>query len=151
MCCLFEKLLTVSENHKIIIDRSRLLPGVDGAFIQMESMRPIIYLAPYLSGRHLNAIFAEELGHFFSSYGNSCINKTLKADMDSLRCESRAFRFAVDLVMDPFTVFRLLRIKKLNLYELSEYFEVPVSFVIDALKLYEIKLFYPYLESRKEF
>ena len=147
---LYEKLLIISEEHNIIIDRSKVLPGIDGAFIQIEGVQPVIYLAPDLSGHSLNAIFAEELGHFFLSYGNSCVNKTLKNDMDSLRCESRAFRYAVDLVMNPFTVWRLLKVQKFNLYDLSQYYEVPVSFIADALKVFKIRYVYPLVETRKE-
>lgn len=79
-------------------------------------------------------ILAEELGHYFCNalyYINS--NKELKD-----KCELRAKKWAYSVLV-PFQKLQEKITQGLNLYDLADYFEVDIKYMIDCIDFYTEK------------
>lgn len=79
-------------------------------------------------------ILAEELGHYYCNalyYINS--DKALKD-----KCEYRAQKWAYSVLI-PFSKLKEKIIQGLDLYDLSDYFDVDIKYMIDCINFYNEK------------
>lgn len=77
-------------------------------------------------------ILAEELGHYFC-------NAIYFIDTDKIlkrKCELRALKWAYSVLI-PINILKEKISEGLNIYELSDYFEVDYDYMIDCLKFYK--------------
>lgn len=103
----YAKLETLAADLGLVIDSSRILPGVDGAYFRLKNTQPVVYLSPLLSLPQRVSVLAEEIGHHLTSDGDSVI-RFRASDVEVTRSEFRAMKAAVEIVFDDFDLASLM-------------------------------------------
>lgn len=130
---LLSRLETFADKHSITIDRSRAIPRVDGAYFEFKGGISAIYINPALTGNELNAVMAEEIGHYLTSVGDSVFGSQNHGPV-----ESAAMTAAVDLALSREAVLRDIR-GGYSLHEVADRHEVTVPFIRTALDIWRRK------------
>lgn len=74
---------------------------------------------------------AEELGHYFTGCVYSLTDDKIKMD----KAEYKASKWAYSVLV-PFKILKQNISKGMNIYELSDYFDVSVKYMIDCINFY---------------
>lgn len=136
-------LLKMADEHGIIVEYWDFRPPLEAVYWSFPGLPPVIGLARSLfdSRAHFRCVLAEELGHHFTSTGNS-IPLTLFHYRDRLeisRVEYRAMRWAA-LHLMPLDKLRLAFRKGIyERWELAEHFDVTEDMVDFRMALPDIR------------
>jgi hypothetical protein len=81
------------------------------------------------NNKHLE-VLAEELGHHFTSFGNSICVNTYFDKLNVLKCEYKADKWATDTLISDSEIINLINNGVVCVYEMAEILEVPFEVLI---------------------
>ena len=123
-----EKLLQLAEDENIIIHYTDYLPyNLGGLYVEIGGVGPIINILNSIKDNHYEFIevLAEELGHYFTSAGDSLNNVTTYTDkLNVCRCERKALKWACNFLVTKEDLVNALEFGCKSYYEFSEYIGV---------------------------
>lgn len=137
-------LFSLAEDEGIIIEWWDFKPPLEAIYWAANDMPPIIGLANslmYAPKAYFRCVFAEELGHHFTSVGYR-ISRTHLRYRDRIeisRTEYRALRWAAQWLMPLDKLVQTLKQGIVRVCELADYFDVTEDMVIFRLSLPDIK------------
>lgn len=130
------KLYKLAENENILVkEEHRGLPESIRSFFYRECKFNLICLEKRLNRTNKRIVFAEELGHFFTSYGDT-LNLS-KPDFNILsKTEYLARKWAAEFLV-PDRIFKRLLINNLfdmGIYDIAENLGVNIDFLQFSMK-----------------
>lgn len=139
-----EKLFELARNENIDIHWMELQEiGCLGLTIEKEGLPNMIFLDLSLKkNKHkLIKVLAEELGHHFTSYGNSINNiKMYKDKLDVARCENKATKWASFTLVTEEDIINLVNNNVTYVHDMAEILGIDVKTI---MKIFE------YLSKKK--
>ncbi|MGX4600426.1 ImmA/IrrE family metallo-endopeptidase [Faecalimicrobium sp. JNUCC 81] len=133
-----EKLFELARNEKINIHWMGLKEiGCLGLTIEKEGLPNMIFLDSSLKKNNykLIEVLAEELGHHFTSCGNSINSiKTYKDKLDIARCENKATRWASFTLVSEEDIINLVNSNVTCFYDMAEILGVDVKTIMKRLE-----------------
>lgn len=123
-----EKLLQIVSDENIILHYDDSLPyQLEGLYVNIKDVGPAIFLLNKLKQdkhRHIE-ILGEELGHHFTSMGDSISNaSTYRDKLDILKCEKQATDWSTNYIITNKELTKALEYGCNSFYEISEFLNV---------------------------
>jgi hypothetical protein len=135
-----EAMITLAHRENIIVEEFYLDAPLKGVYISQSDRPPIIGLSTAIDDiAEKRSIFAEELGHHFTSVGD-CLPKQFynyAHRMIVSRIEYKALRWAASYLIPDNALLDALRDGLYRPCELAEHFQVLPEIVDIRLKLFE--------------
>lgn len=133
-----EKLLQVVYDENIILHYDDSLPyQLEGLYVNIKDIGPAIFLLNRLKQdkhRHIE-ILGEELGHHFTSVGDSICNaSTYRDKLDILKCEKQATDWSTNYIITNKELTKALEGGCNSFYEISEFLNVNEHIVRDKFE-----------------
>lgn len=132
-----EKLYDLADKNNISIHFFDLTEvGVLGLNIEKEGLPHIIFLDLKLKSNntlHLE-ILAHELGHYFTTVGNTLNNKNYREGLYNNKFENKADKWACEFLVTEEEIINALNKNITNIHELAEYLDVPLNILKKRLE-----------------
>lgn len=133
-----ENLLQVVSDENIILHYDNSLPyQIEGLYVNIRDVGPAIFLLNSLKqnkSRHVE-ILGEELGHHFTSVGDSICNAvTYRDQLDILKCEKKATDWSTNYIITNNELIKALEYGCNSFYEISEFLNVNELVVRDKFE-----------------
>lgn len=126
----YEELLTESDSMNLIV-KEKDIPGYGGRICNNR-----IAIHKGLSSQSEKAcVLAEELGHYHTTYGNILD----ESDISNRKQELRARAWGYDKQIGLLGLIKAYEHGCKNLYEISEYLDVPEKYLNECLVYYQSK------------
>lgn len=128
---ILEKLLQITNDENIILHYDDSLPyKLEGLYVDIKDVGPAIFLLNRLKQdkhRHIQ-ILGEELGHHFTSMGDSISNaNTYTEVLNILKCERKANDWSINNIITNNELSRALESGCHSFYEISDFLGVRES------------------------
>jgi Zn-dependent peptidase ImmA (M78 family) len=137
------KLYQLAEQQGIQVQERELFHPVQAAYFSFRSHSPLILLSSRL--RHdpplYRCVFAEELGHHFTSCGDSLPHKHYRYHdrLNITRVEHRALLWAAQYLIPSKDLFQALQKDIREDWELAEHFVVTKEMIHFRLQMTDVK------------
>lgn len=133
-----EKLLQIISDENIILHYDDSLPyKLEGLYVNIKDVGPAIFLLNRLKqnkSRHIE-ILGEELGHHFTSVGDSICNaSTYRDKLNILKCEKQATDWSTNYIITNKELTKALESGCNSFYEISEFLNVNEHIVRDKFE-----------------
>lgn len=133
-----EKLLQIVCDEDIILHYDDSLPyQLEGLYVNIKDVGPAIFLLNRLKQdkhKHIE-ILGEELGHHFTSVGDSISNTTTYRDrLNVYRCEKKATDWSADCIVSNKELAKALENGCNSFYEISEFLSIKESIIRDKFE-----------------
>ncbi len=133
-----EKLLQIVSDENIILHYDDSLPyQLEGLYVNIKDVGPAIFLLKKLKQnrhRHIE-ILGEELGHHFTSVGDSICNASIYRDrLNILKCEKQATDWSTNYIVTNKELAKALEHGCNSFYEISEFLNVNEHIVRDKFE-----------------
>lgn len=130
-----EHLLQIAADENILLHYDDALPyNLEGLYVNIKDVGPAIFLLKKLKKdkhRHVE-ILGEELGHHFTSVGDSISNaSTYRNRLDIFKCEKQATDWSTNYLITNNELTKALESGCSSFYEISEFLNVNESIVKD--------------------
>lgn len=120
--CKYDDLLAEYDDRLFITERKMIHDGLYGD--------GCVWIRENMSDARKVCILAEEIGHYETSHGNILDQK----DMDNVKQEIKARRWAFEKLISPDDIRRARDEGCRQVWEIAEYLDLDEDFVRDALK-----------------
>lgn len=135
-----EKLFELAHNEDIIVEEFYLEAPLKGIYIHQDAKPPLIGLSTAISSiAEKRSIFAEELGHHFTSVGDSLPHEfyNYSERVQISKIEYKALRWAANHLISDDDLLNAFADCIDTPSELAEYFRVVPEIISIRLKLFE--------------
>lgn len=136
-----EQLYDLASGHRIHIHEYHLSETKKAACIKYGDYKAIALDKPCINNAAEEiALLAEEIGHFEtgSLYFLEATSNMPLARSNRMKCEAKAKRWAYQRVLPCNLILEAIEYGAENDYEVSEYCNVPIKFLREALIAYEM-------------
>lgn len=128
------QLLELSKKEKIDIHYLDIKEiGVLGLYIKNEGLPHMIFLDHSLKNNKdkLIEVLAEELGHYFTSVGNSISNiNTYKDKLDIGKCENKATKWATYFLVSEYDIINLINNNITSIHDMADKLGISVDILM---------------------
>ncbi len=132
----FEKLENEAFAEDIDIQKADLPENISGIYYKDGSHNTLIAINSSLKTCAEQAcVFAEELGHYYTSYGNLLLDPKVDITLINQQ-ESRAKRWAARKLVPLRSIIKAFNNGCRSFYEMAEYLDVTVEFLQEAFHKY---------------
>lgn len=110
--------------------------GLLGLNVSKENMPHMIFLDHSVkkdTKLHLN-ILAHELGHYFTSIGNSINSTNYMKKISNNKCENKADKWASEFLIKEYELIDALNNDICSLHEVAEYLDVSIEMILKRLE-----------------
>lgn len=132
-----EKLYDLAHKNNIAIHFFDLTEvGVLGLNIKKEGLHHMIFLDLKLKSNndlHLE-VLAHELGHYFTTVGNTLNNKNYRDRLYNNKFENKADKWACEFLITEEEIINTLNKNITNIYDIAEYLGVPLNILKKRLE-----------------
>lgn len=107
--------------------------GILGLYIKNEGLPPTIFLDNSIKNDKykLIEVLSEELGHHFTSIGNSVNNiNTYRSKLDIGKCENKATKWATNFLVSEDDIIQVVNNNITCIYEVADKIGVPIDILI---------------------
>ena len=132
-----EKLYDLAHKNNITIHFFDLTDvGVLGLNIEKEGLSHMIFLDLKLkSNKDLHIeVLSHELGHYFTTVGNTLENKNYRERLYNNKFENKADKWACEFLITEEEIINTLNKNITNIYDIAEYLDVPLSILRKRLE-----------------
>lgn len=138
ICLNYEDLLLEADSHGLIV-KEKNIPGFNGRIHQNR----IAINKDLSSSVKKSCILAEELGHYYTTYGNIVEQQTIEQQKQEFRAKVWAYQrlITMDKLIEAY--YNGCR----NLFELAEELDVTEEFLQEALDIFNQK-YGPYIQYK---
>ena len=121
-----ERLLRLVEEQGIIVERCFLYPPIDAFYFYEPGTKPVITIGKHISdSRLLRVILAHELGHHFTSVGNTLYEHLCYSDvLRTGKAERIAAKWAAEFLMPEDALVAAISSGLRDHSEIAEHFGV---------------------------
>lgn len=131
-----EKLENEAFAKNIDIKKADLPENISGIYYSDGSYNILIAINSSLKTRaEQTCIFAEELGHYYTSYGNLLLDPNVDRTLINQQ-ETRAKRWAAKKLVPIRNIIEAFNNGSRSFYEMAEYLDVTVDFLHDVFHKY---------------
>lgn len=138
ICLNYEDLLLEADSHGLIV-KEKDIPGFNGRIHQNR----IAINKDIRTSAEKACVLAEELGHYYTTYGNIIKQDTIEKQKQEFR--ARVWGYQRIITMDKLIAAYGKGCR--NSYEIAEELEVTEEFFLEALQVFKQK-YYPYIQYR---
>lgn len=132
-----EKLYDLAHKNNVAIHFFDLTEvGVLGLNVEKEGLSPLIFLDLKLKSNkdlHLE-VLAHELGHYFTTVGNTLNNKNYRDKLYNNKFENKADKWACEFLITEEEITNALNKNITNVYDIAEYLSVPLNILKKRLE-----------------
>lgn len=132
-----EKLYDLAHKNNVAIHFFDLTEvGVLGLNVEKEGLSPLIFLDLKLKSNkdlHLE-VLAHELGHYFTTVGNTLNYKNYRDRLYNNKFENKADKWACEFLITEEEITNALNKNITNIYDIAEYLDIPLNILKKRLE-----------------